>query len=179
MPIKVIHLDTGASDYPEALCHYNNQAPLWRALLWPHRSLPRGGFVFFIAMTSFLLLVPLLPLIGTAALWGLLPFLVLTVAALWFFMMRNYRDGYLVEEISLWPDHISLVRREPLGHRKNWATNPYWVKINRHDAPVKNYLTLSGGPREVQLGTFLTPEERMDLKSQIEDQLRALPQNEA
>lgn len=174
MPVKHIHLDERASDYPEALSTYDDKPPVFRVVLWPHRSLPRGGFVFFIAMTSFLLGIPLLGLIGTMALWGLLPFLVLTIAMLWFFMMRSYRDGHLVEELSLWPDRMTLVRVSPREGRLEWQANPYWVEVVRHDAPVKDYLTLKGGSREVELGAFLTPQERVALKEELDQELRFL-----
>ena len=174
MPIQRINLTKGASDYPEALSTSDGSAPVYRVVLWPHRSLPRGGFVFFIAITCVMLTFPLLPLIGTAAIWVLLPFLVLTVTLLWVFIMRSYRSGHLVEELSLWPDHITLVRREPDGRRQDWATNPYWVEVVSHDKPVAAYLTLRGGPREVELGAFLTPEERLELKEELEEKLRFL-----
>lgn len=181
MPIQHIDLTARASDYPEALSTYKDgETPIWRVLLWPHRSLPRGGFVFFIAMTSFLLAIPMLPLIGTKALWGVLPFIVLTVAFLWFFLKRSYQDGHLVEELSLWPDRISLVRlnprSSPTSKRQDWTANPYWVKINTFEKPVEHYLTLSGGTRDVELGTFLTAKERRELQSSLEEQLRALKQ---
>jgi uncharacterized membrane protein len=38
---------------------------------------------------------------------------------------------------------------------------------------VPNYLTLSGGGREVELGAFLTPVERVELKDTLESALRA------
>lgn len=174
MPIQHIDLSEGASDYPEALSTYGGKTPLYRVLLYPHRSLPRGGFVFFIAATSFLLAIPLLPLIGTAALWGLLPFLIATIALLWFFIMRSYKSGQLVEEVSLWPDHMTLVRANPDGSRQDWQANPYWVEVVSHDTPVPSYLTLRGGPREVELGIFLTPDERVALKEELEHKLRFL-----
>ena len=176
MPIEVIDLKTRASDYPEALSTHNGEKPVWRAVLYPHRSMPAKGFVWFIGLTAALLSVPLFPLIGTPALWGLLPFLVLTIAGTWYFIMRNYRDGHVIEEISLWEDHMTLVRLNPRGkeRRQEWSANPFWVRVTRHDEPVENYLTLQGGEREVQLGTFLSPEERIDLKSQIETEISKL-----
>lgn len=174
MPIQHINLSKGASDYPEALSTYDGTAPLYRVVLWPHRSLPRRGFVIFIGLTCFMFSIPLLPLIGSGAVWVLLPFLVLTVTLLWVFIMRSYRSGQLVEELSLWPDHITLVRREPDGTQQEWATNPYWVEVVSHDKPVETYLTLRGGPREVELGAFLSPEERGALKEELEEKLRFL-----
>jgi len=177
MPIEVIELKDRASDYPEALSTYEDgRPPRWRALLYPYRSMPANGFVWFIGITSALLALPLIALIGSPVLWGLLPFLVLTVAGTWYFLMRSYRDGHVIEEISLWDDHITRVHIDPRGRnrRKDWAANPYWVQVEKHDEPVENYLTLKGGPREVQLGTFLSAPERLELKAQLEDEIRAL-----
>lgn len=174
MPIQHISSSDGASDQPEALSRWGDSPPKYRVLLWPHRSLPKSGFVFFIAITSFMLAIPLMPLLGTLALWGVLPFLILTVWALWFFIMRSYRSGELLEELCLWPDHMALVRIEPSGRRQDWEANPYWVQVSEHKKPVPHYLTLRGGDREVELGAFLSPEERVSLKDELEHELRHL-----
>ncbi|MEM6588503.1 MAG: DUF2244 domain-containing protein, partial [Pseudomonadota bacterium] len=63
--------------------------------LWPHRSLSRRGFAGFILITSAMISVPLFPLLGTVVLWGVLPFLILSVAGIWFALERSYRDGRL------------------------------------------------------------------------------------
>ena len=177
MPVEVIDFKDRASDYPEALSTYNDgQRPVWRALLYPHRSMPAQGFVWFIGITASLFALPLLALVGSPVLWGLLPFLVLTVAGTWYFLMRSYKDGHIIEEITLWEDHITLVHINPRGRerRLDWSANPYWVQIQKHDEPVENYLTLKGGTRDVQLGTFLSPPERLDLKALIENEIRNL-----
>jgi len=174
MPIQHINLPEGASDYPEALSCYQGKAPIYRVLLYPHRSLPRGGFVFFIAVTSVMLALPMLALISTAAFWALLPFIVATVVAVWLFLQHSYRSGQLIEELSLWPDHITLARRNPDGKLLEWQANPHWVQVVSHDKPVETYLTPRGGPREVELGAFLTPEERAELKEELEEKLRFL-----
>src|SRR5690554_7199142 len=79
--------------------------------LWPHRSLPRTGFVTFIALTAGLLALPLIALLGSPVLWGLLPFVVTTVAGVWIALQRSYRDGEVLEELALWPDHMRVTRR--------------------------------------------------------------------
>ncbi|MCY4337002.1 MAG: DUF2244 domain-containing protein [Litoreibacter sp.] len=143
-------------------------------MLYPHRSMNAKGFVWVIALLAGGLAIPLFGVFGTAVLWGVLPFLVLTVSALWFFIMKNYKDGQIVEELSLWQDEITLVRVDPKGQRRDWCANPYWVRVAEHDEPVKHYLTLKGGEREVELGAFLSADERLDLKRDLEDRLRAL-----
>lgn len=138
--------------------------------LWPNRSLPRGGFVLIIAATAALFLVPLLALLGSPELWGVLPFAVLTGGGLWFAFRSSYRSGKLIERLRLWPDRIEINRREPNGHQRDWVANPHWVRLSLHPegGPVEQYLTLTGSGREVELGAFLSPEERQALKDQIE-----------
>ncbi len=174
MPFRIISSSNGASDQPEALFHWGNRSPDCRVLLWPHRSLPPTGFVWFIGITCAMLSLPLLALLGTAALWGLLPFLALAVAGVWIALNHSYRTGRLVEEVCLWDDQMSLVRVEPSGRRQEWQANPYWVELRTHDKPVEHYLTLRGGDREVELGAFLSPEERLELKLDLEDAIRQL-----
>ena len=56
---------------------------------------------------------------------------------------------------------------------RDWEANPYWVRLKLHEAggPVPKYLTLSGAGREIELGAFLTPGERVELKSCLEAEL--------
>ena len=145
---------------------------LWAAVLWPNRSLPNVGFAWTIGIAAGLLSLPLLTLVGTAAMWGLLPFLMIPVIGLWIAIRRNDADGQMTEELTLTPARLHLCRTEPDGTVREWEANPYHVRIDTHEGPVENYLTLRGGNRVVELGAFLAPEERLDLKTRLEDELR-------
>ena len=74
-----------------------------RLRLWPHRSLTKGGFVWFIGATAALIALPLIALLGNPALWVLLPFLIAAIAAIWAALARSDRDGCIVEELVLTP----------------------------------------------------------------------------
>ena len=147
-----------------------------RLRLWPHNSLPPAGFVWFITGTSALVAVPLIGLIGTPVLWGLLPFLIATIAAIWFALQRSNRDRAIVETLILTPDQITLTRQGPHGKRAEWQANPHWVRITLHRTagPVPNYLTLTGNSREVELGAFLSEPERITLAADLRQRLLAL-----
>ena len=144
--------------------------------LWPYRSLTRRGFVWFIGGTAAFIAVPLIAVIGSPVLWGLLPFLAAAIAAVWWALERSYRDGQIVEDLALTPDQITLVRHGPRGRRQDWHANPHWVQLTLHakDGPVPNYLTLTGNGREVELGAFLTPSERMALRGELADLIAKL-----
>jgi len=148
--------------------------PHIRLHLWPYRSLPRRGMVWFIGGTAGLMAVPLLAIIGSPVLWGLLPFGLITVAGVWFALNRSYRDGEIVEDLAILPDRITLTRHGPRGKRQDWEANPYWVQVSLHKTggPVANYLTLKGEGREVEIGAFLSEDERLLLRSELVTALR-------
>ena len=157
-------IDTGP-DGPKAELH-----------LWPHRSLPRKGFVIFFAITFGLAAIPLLAVVGSAILWGLLPFIALVLGGAWWGLERSYRDSAVLEELRIWDARITLTRHNPRGPTQHWEANPHWVRIHDHGArgPVEHYLTLQGGPREVEIGAFLSVEERIDLARELTEALAAV-----
>ncbi len=146
-----------------------------RLNLWPHRSLPRQGFVVFIAITAGLLAVPLLAVLGSPILWALLPFLLGAVAAIWLALEKSYRDGEITEVLTLTRDLVTLTRSGPKG-QQTWQANPHWVQVSIYHTggPVPEYLTLRGNGREVEIGAFLTPEERKALEGELRQRLAAL-----
>ncbi len=148
-----------------------------RLHLWPHRSLPKRGFVWFIGATAALIAVPLLSLLGNSALWFMLPFLAAAVAGVWWGLQRSYRDGEIIEDLTLTPAVVTLTRHGPRGRRQAWQGNPHWLRIALHPTagPVPNYLTLKAEGREVELGAFLTEEERLVLQAELGKVLASLP----
>jgi uncharacterized membrane protein len=150
-------------------------APARRLHLWPHRSLPRRGFVGFIAVTAALLSLPLVAVLGSPVLWGLLPFEALAVGCLWLALQRSYRDGEMLEELTLERDRVALVRHGPRRQHRQWEANPYWVEVCLHGArgPVPNYVTLKGAGREVEIGAFLSEDERLALYEELSRRLPA------
>ncbi|MGV6812340.1 MAG: DUF2244 domain-containing protein [Brevirhabdus sp.] len=154
----------------------NPQAPdptCQRVTLWPHRSLHPKGFAAFIVISCAMLAMPLGALVGTAMLWVMLPFLALAVGGIWFAIQRSYDDGQLCEELTLCNDQLRLVRHNPRGAPQTFEANPYWIRLGLHaeNGPVENYLTLKGAGREVELGAFLSPEERLELHGELAREL--------
>lgn len=148
-------------------------SPVRELMLWPHRSLDARGFAIFIGSTFILLLVPLSAVIGTVVFWVLLPFLMAALATIWIALRSNAAQGALTETLTLTSERVALERREPDGAVRRWEANPHWVRVRLHEAggPVENYVTLAGGGREVEIGAFLSSDERLRLR---DDLIRAL-----
>ncbi len=133
------------------------------------------GFAWFIGVTAVLLCLQLLPLLGSFALWGILPFLLIALSGMWLGIKRNLRDLNLTEELTLSPDRIAIKRRNARGPDQKWDANPYWVELKLHPkGKVENYITLRGSDREVELGAFLSPDERLKLHSELSKRLDAV-----
>lgn len=147
-----------------------------RLTLWPYRSLPAQGFAIFISVTALMLLAPLLALLGTALLWGILPFVLTAVAGIWLALRRNARDARLTEVLTLTRDRIDISRRAPDGRERHWHANPYWVTVHLYPTggPVPYYVTLKGDGREVEIGAFLSEEERRLLAEELRQRLARL-----
>lgn len=150
-------------------------APLAVLRLWPHRSLPPEGFAGFFLATAGLAAVPLLAVLGSAVLWFVLAPLVLAVAGAWWALRHSYRTAQVAEEMRLWPDRMTLVRLDRRGERR-WEANPHWVRPALHPSggPVPQYLTLTGAGRTVEIGAFLSEDERLALLPEIEGALARL-----
>ena len=142
--------------------------------LRPHRSLPRRGFAAMILMAFVLGTVPLYGLIGTVFLWGLLPFILAMVGALWWGLERSYRDGDILETLTLQGDMLELVHRPARGETKQWECNIYWTRVEMHvqGGPVPYYLTLAGNGRVVEIGSFLSEDERRALHGELAEFIR-------
>lgn len=149
----------------------------FRLTLWPHRSLTPSGFVTFIAATVLLLALPVLALLGQPALWFVLAFATPVVWAVWVALRRTSRDAHRGEILTLTPDRLT-VEHTLTAPPRTWETNPYWVQVRLTPTggPVPDYLTLKGGGREIELGAFLTPDERRALAGELREKLALIRQ---
>ena len=113
-------------------------------------------------------------MLGTVLLWGLLPFMLAATAGLYYALRRNERDRQILEVLTVTPDETRLMRRNPKGDVQDWQSNTYWVKVALHEngGPVPFYVTLSGNGREVEIGAFLSEDERKALFAELQDHLR-------
>ena len=150
-----------------------HDAPVYAATLWPNRPLTEQGRKTVLAIAAVGLMVPLGPALGTPVFWGLLPFLAGALAMLWLGLRRSIRDGRLAEWVAIWPDEMRVERREPGGRVLRWRAEPFHVRLRLHpEGKVEQYLTLraTGSPasREIELGAFLSPDERVALAGEIE-----------
>ena len=94
----------------------------------------------------------------------------ITVSAIYFAIRKNFRDRSIVVRLTLTCEHFHLLRQEANGQQKDWDCNAYWARVHMHETggPVPHYITLSGNGREVEIGAFLSEDERIELFSELQ-----------
>ncbi|CUH76610.1 DUF2244 domain-containing protein [Tropicibacter naphthalenivorans] len=148
---------------------------------WPHNSLSAQGFAVMILGFFLFASIPLYGLLGTVLLWGLLPFMLAAVAGLYYALRRNERDRQILEVLTITHNSTRLLRTNPKGDTQEWEANTYWVEPQLHPSggPVPFYVTLKGAGREVEIGAFLSEDERKALYGDLVERLnRARNQRE-
>ena len=149
-------------------------APAHEMRLWPHQSLPAKGFAAFILTTFTLILIPTMTLLGTVLLWGMLPFVLMAVGGVYLALQHNHKTRQIEEVLTLQDDIARLTHTTHRGEVKEWACNRYWATVTKYekDGPVPHYVTLRGEGREVEIGAFLSEEERVELYDDLQRSLR-------
>jgi uncharacterized membrane protein len=150
--------------------------PLYQAALWPHRSMTRSGFRWFMGALAAGLSIPMLAAGATPVGLFLAPFLVGALAlAWWMIRLNDRRRARQGETVRLWADCMAVEHRTPRGRALRWSANPYWVSLDLSDTrTVERYLTLTGAGRTIEVGAFLTPEERSALADELGAALKAV-----
>ena len=138
--------------------------------LWPHNSLPPQGMAAFVLATFAMILIPVVTMLGSPVLWGLLPFVLLAVWGIYHALQRNRKARNIVEVLTLNDEEARLIRTEPTGDTREWDCNRYWTTITKYekDGPIPHYVTLKGMGREVEIGAFLSEEERVALYDELQ-----------
>lgn len=153
---------------------------VFEAELRPHRSLSPLGFWLLMAAVSAVCFTAGLAFLAVGA-WPVFGFFGLDVALLYLAFRLNYRSGRLVETICLNDRELVITRRFPNGQIREWRLIPYWVRVSL-ETPLhhNSQLVLSSHGRHIELGSFLTPEERQEVAGALRAALacwRNLPQS--
>ena len=141
-----------------------------RMRLAPNRSLDSYGTKIVFLVIAFGFLLPIIPFIGSPIGTTLTIFSGLTFYLFLIMLQRNFQEGNTFEEIYISKRKIIVVHQEKNKEQKIWEGNPYWtrVKLDINNQKLKNYLTLVGKGRHIELGAFLSPDERIELKDKIQ-----------
>src|SRR6266704_4411386 len=107
-----------------------SEPKIFSALLTPHRSLNRTGFLavmLFLSVVSFVTGIVFL-MMGA---WPVLGFFGLDVLVVWWAFKVNFRTARASEEIVVTPSELRVRRVSHRGHVAEWTFNPLWVRLDQ------------------------------------------------
>jgi uncharacterized membrane protein len=137
------------------------EAPLFSAIMQPHRSLaPRGFLVLMLAIAGASLVAGLAFVLAGA--WPVTGLFGVDVALVYFAFRANYRAAHAYEQVMVTPTELVLRRVSARGIVSEWRCNPLWVRLDRRedeDYGVQDLHLVARGERR-PIAAFLSPEEK-------------------
>jgi uncharacterized membrane protein len=146
----------------------------FRAILLPHRSLGRKGFIILMSGVG---LVSLLTGLGFYLMgaWPVAGFLGLDMLLIYAAFRLNYRAARLHERVELTASELRLTRIYPSGRSQSWSFNPYWVRLELEERETQaDRLSLRSHGRVLTFGSFLSDEEKRGFAEALTAALRLL-----
>jgi uncharacterized membrane protein len=155
------YIEVSMTAQPHADNDPHAEPTLFSAIITPHRSLSRrgfllvmtlvGGFSFMGGMFFFLL-----------GAWPVVGFLGLDVLLVYWAFRANYRAAAAFEEVTVTPSVLRLRRVSHRGEIAEWTLNPVWTRLDRekHEEFGLLKLFLVSRGRKFPIAGFLSPKER-------------------
>ena|SRR5579871_205636 len=152
----------------------NREPELFSALLTPHRSLNRTGFLVLMAVLSVVSFAAGVVFLMLGA-WPVFGFFGLDVLAIYWAFKVNFRSARAREEISVTPSELRLRRINHRGRVAEWVLNPLWVQLDQvaHEEFGIEKLYLVSRGRSVSVGSFLGPDEKASFAKALRAALQA------
>lgn len=144
---------------------------LFDAILRPHRSLSAFGFLLLMGVICTVSFVAGMVFLLQGA-WPVMGFFGLEVVLIYGAFKLNYRSGRVLESLQLGREELLVRRIDPKGRVSSWTFQPNWLRVKMDDPPEhKSQLVLASHGRNLVIGAFLTPEERLDLAKALRSAL--------
>jgi uncharacterized membrane protein len=147
---------------------------LFSALLTPHRSLNRTGFLVVMAFASVVSFAAGLAFLLMGA-WPVFGFFGLDLLAIYWAFRINFRRARASEEILVTPSELRVRRINHRGHVMEFVLNPLWVQLDRKvhaEFGIEKLYLVSKG-RRIAIASFLGPDEKASFANALAAGLQA------
>jgi len=130
------------------------------AVLLPHRSLGRKGFIVLMGVISVVSFLTGIAFYMKGA-WPVLGFFGLDFVLIYGAFRLNYRAARIYETVELSDAELKVTRFHPSGRSQSWSFNPYWVRLELEESDSSaNRLSLRSHGKVLPIGNFLSDDEK-------------------
>lgn len=144
------------------------EAPIFSAVLNPHRSLPAAGFLALMLVLGGISFAAgvLFLVIGA---WPVFGFFGLDVLLVYWAFRLNYRRAAAYEQVLVTPSTLRVRKVNHRGRVEEWTLNPVWTRLDRQvhaEYGLERLFLVSRGLR-LGIAGFLSPAERESFASAL------------
>lgn len=137
--------------------------PLLDVVLYPHRSLGPNGFLVLMGVLCTCSFAVGLVFVLSGA-WPVIGFLGIDVLVVYVAFRMNYRAARAYETVRLSPSALEITQVDAAGRGRRLTFQPHWLAVDIDDPPRRDSrLTLRSHGRRLEIGRFLTPQEKLEL----------------
>jgi uncharacterized membrane protein len=141
--------------------------------LYPHRSLGKVGHRWVIGSVAVICGVNALRFWLVQA-WPVALFLLIDIMLVWWAFRASRTSGRRYEELRITGGNFVVRQVSPYGTAREHVFSAHWVQVLLEPVnQMQNRLLLVHRDQQLEIGTFLAPFERADVKAEIERGLRA------
>ena len=141
---------------------------LFSAVLTPHRSLGRTGFLVLMCLIGGISFVAGLVFFIAGA-WPVMGFFGLDVLLIYIAFKVSYRTAAAYEQVTMTPSTLTVRKVSHRGKVAEWTLNPVWVRLRREaneEFGIERLFLVSRG-RRLPVATFLGPAEKANFASAL------------
>jgi uncharacterized membrane protein len=145
-----------------------DEPTLFSAVLTPHRSLGRTGFLAVMLLIGGISFAAGLVFFIAGA-WPVVGFLGLDVLLVYAAFKVSYRSAAAYEHVTMTPSALTVRKVSHRGQVAEWTLNPVWVRLQREihaEFGIERLFLVSHG-RRLPVATFLGPEEKASFASAL------------
>jgi uncharacterized membrane protein len=139
----------------------NDEPTLFSAVLTPHRSLGRTGFIVLMCLIGGISFIAGLVFFIAGA-WPVMGFFGLDVLLIYIAFKVSYRTAAAYEQVTMTASTLTVRKVSHRGRVAEWTLNPVWVRLQREandEFGIERLFLVSHG-RRLPVATFLGPAEK-------------------
>jgi uncharacterized membrane protein len=134
---------------------------IFSAVLTPHRSLSRGGFLVLMLVLGGISFATGIAFLLAGA-WPVFGFCGLDVLLVYLAFKVSYRSARAYEQVTVTPSELTVRKVSHHGRISEWTLNPLWVRLDRvvhAEFGIERLFLVSHG-RRLAIAGFLGPDEK-------------------
>jgi uncharacterized membrane protein len=134
---------------------------IFSAVLTPHRSLGRKGFVLLMLVLGGISFATGMVFLLAGA-WPVFGFCGLDVLLVYWAFQVSYRRARAYEQVTVTPSELTVRKVSHRGRISEWTLNPLWVRLDRvvhAEFGIERLFLVSHG-RRLAIAGFLGPDEK-------------------